>query len=106
VRYHQLDRLDKFPTFIRYPADWHGKALLLSSGLILAKGQDPGSCTNDPGCSRNSFYDFASFHTCKRLFSPQGTLRRERAMHPSATSGRDPNNAEQNRNGDDGRMSK
>jgi len=59
--------LDKSPTLIRYPANWQGKAQLLHRGLILAKSQDPKSRTNNPGCSRNSFYDFTSFHTWQEI---------------------------------------
>jgi hypothetical protein len=62
VRYRQLDRLDKFPTFIRYPANWQGEARLFFRSLILAKSQDPRLRTKDARCRRNAFYDFPSFH--------------------------------------------
>src|SRR5271155_1204178 len=59
----ELDRLDKSPTFVRYPANWMGEARLLHRVPILDNRQDRRSGTKDSGCSDNSFYNLASVHT-------------------------------------------
>ena len=67
VRYRQLDRLDKSPTFIRYPANWQGKVRLPQRGLILTKSHEPRSRTNASGRSSKTFYAFTSFHTRQKI---------------------------------------
>jgi hypothetical protein len=84
VRYRQLDRLDEFPTFIREPANWQGKARLLPRRIILAQCEYPTPGTHDAGRSCNSFNDISSFHAWQEfLFSPARTEHYQRASNNS-----------------------